>query len=157
MINSESAWNYSFRRMYIIYWRFSENQGLLVLVQPVCVFQAYELLLQQYFWLTVKYILLNYLKTISYIHMADKCQAFHSVYICEVYKWYAFFIYLWINRLCQSLFGPYSFCFSRGPFALDKFHFYSFYPTSSNVTYVHGKNSVAVRPIPVYSVSTHAV
>ena len=63
----------------ILYWRFTENQGLLVLVQPVCVFQTYELLLQQYFWLTVKYILLNYLKTFSYIHMADKSQAFHSV------------------------------------------------------------------------------
>ena len=42
-------------------------------------FQPYELLLQQYFWLTVKYILLNYLKTFSYIHMADKSQAFLSV------------------------------------------------------------------------------
>ena len=63
----------------ILYWRFTENQSLLVLVQPVCVFQAYELLLQQYFWLTVKYILLNYLKTFSYIHMTDKSQAFLSV------------------------------------------------------------------------------
>ena len=41
---------------------------------------TYELLLQQYFWLTVKYILLNYSKTISYIHMADKSQAFLSVW-----------------------------------------------------------------------------
>ena len=65
----------------ILYWRFTENQGLLVLVQPVCVFQTYELLLQQYFWLAVKYILLNYLRTISYIHMADKSQAFLSVYV----------------------------------------------------------------------------
>ena len=65
----------------MLYWRFTENQGLLVLVQPVCVFQTYELLLQQYFWLTVKYILLNYLKTIRYIHMADKSQAFLSVWI----------------------------------------------------------------------------
>ena len=53
---------------------------MLVLVQPVCVFQPYELLLQQYFWLTVKYILLNYLKTFSHIHMADKSQIFFSVY-----------------------------------------------------------------------------
>ena len=63
----------------ILSWRFTENQGLLVSVQPVCVFQPYELLLQQYFWLTVKYILFNYLKTFSYIHMADKSQAFFSV------------------------------------------------------------------------------
>ena len=28
----------------ILYWRFTENQGLLVLVQPVCLFQTYELL-----------------------------------------------------------------------------------------------------------------
>ena len=55
----------------ILYWRFTENQGFFALVQPVCVFQTYELLLQQYFWWTVKYILLNYLKTFSYIHMAD--------------------------------------------------------------------------------------
>ena len=40
----------------ILYWRFTENQGLLVSVQPVCAFQPYELLLQQYFCLTVKYI-----------------------------------------------------------------------------------------------------
>ena len=65
----------------ILYWRFTENQGLLVLVQPVCVFQPYELLLLQYFWLTVKYCLLNYLKIFSYIHMADKSQAFLSVYV----------------------------------------------------------------------------
>ena len=64
-------------------YRKGENQGLLVLVQPVCVFQTYELLLQQYFWLTAKYFLLNYLKTISYIHMADKSQAFLSVQNCE--------------------------------------------------------------------------
>ena len=63
----------------ILNWRFTENQGLLVSVQPVCVFQPYELLLQQYLWLTDKYILLNYLKTFSYIHMADKFQAFISV------------------------------------------------------------------------------
>ena len=64
-----------------LYWRFTENQGFLVSVQPVCVFQLYELLLQQYFWLTVKYILFNYLKIFSYIHMTDKSQAFLSVYI----------------------------------------------------------------------------
>ena len=64
----------------ILYWRFTVNQGLLVSVQPVCVFQPYELLLQQYFWLTVKYFLSNYLKTFSYIHMADKSQAFLSVF-----------------------------------------------------------------------------
>ena len=44
-----------------------------------CVFQPYELLLQQYFWWTVKYILLNYLKTFSYIHVAHKSQEFLSV------------------------------------------------------------------------------
>ena len=60
----------------ILYWIFTENQGLLVSVQPVCVLLPYELLLQQYFWLTVKYILLNYFKKFSYIHMADKSQAF---------------------------------------------------------------------------------
>ena len=47
----------------------------------MCIPTIYDLLLQQYFWLTVKYILLNYLKTFSYIHMADKSQAFLSVYI----------------------------------------------------------------------------
>ena len=69
----------------ILYWRFTENQGLLVLVQPVCVFQTYELLFEQYFWLTVKYFLFNYLQTISYIHMAVKSQAFLSVYNNNIY------------------------------------------------------------------------
>ena len=69
----------------ILYWRFTENQCLLVLVQAVCVYQTYELLLQQNFWLTVKYILLNYLKKFSYIHMPDKSQAFLSVY-CINYR-----------------------------------------------------------------------
>ena len=65
----------------ILYRRFTENQSLLASVQPVCVLQPYTLLLQQYVWLTVKYILLNYLKIFSYIQMADKSQAFLSVYI----------------------------------------------------------------------------
>ena len=81
----------------ILYWRFTENQGLLVLVQPVCVFQTYELLLQQYFWLTVEYILLNYLKTISYIHMADKSQAFLSVQSCF------FFLSLHTSTIIRTL------------------------------------------------------
>ena len=70
----------------ILYWRFTENKGLLVSVQPVCVFQPYELLLQQYFWLTVKYILLNYLKTFSYNHMVDKSQEFLSVSLINKLK-----------------------------------------------------------------------
>ena len=78
----------------ILCWRFTENQGLLVSVQPVCVFQPYKLLLQQYFWLTVKYILLNYLKTFIYIHMADKSQAFLSVHLNH--NWRAGFY----NQMC---------------------------------------------------------
>ena len=73
----------------ILHWRFTENQGLLALVQPVCVLQPFELLLQRYFWSTVKYILLNYLKTFSYIHMADKSQAFLSVYKTNIIAFYS--------------------------------------------------------------------
>ena len=85
------------------------------LVQPVCVFQTYELLLQQYFWLTVKCFLLNYLKTISYIHMADKSQAFLSVYSTN--QWEGKWCY-WVtcSRAKTAMPWKCSFlgCFARG-------------------------------------------
>ena len=73
-------------------WRCWVTFACQILTHTVCVFQPYELLLQQYFGLTVKYIFLNYLKTFSYIHMADKSQAFFSVWSPKIvsFLWFIF-------------------------------------------------------------------
>ena len=133
----------------ILYWRFTENQGLLVLVQPACVFQTYELLLQQYFWLTVKYILLNYLKTFSYIHMADKSQAFLSVY-CPSYCSSCVSHKSWSNYASNSAFS-YTFGFplrslsslSNSPFI----NFWNFETTHDNFFHLRQPHHIFLQTI----------